>query len=166
MKRIYLLLLLPVFIFSCIEDDEDLNRERIRGSWVNETEYENQTLESTFIFQPNGTFENISKRIQGDGDFQTGILSVSTGNYSFEDGELILRTNTISNAEEWENPPATREELIESDNVSSIPDRAKISFEENNSVMILLFYQCNDTHTGGFSNCAPPTPARYDRIEA
>ncbi|MFD2034962.1 hypothetical protein ACFSKL_09180 [Belliella marina] len=164
MKKIYLFFL-PFLLFSCIEDSDKVNLERVQGTWVHESEHEDQTIESTFTFHSNGTFEQQHRRTQGEGDYEAGILSVSTGSYAFEDGELVVSTQTAFHAEVYENPPATVEELIESGDYFKRTVRAKISFEDNNNAMILLFYECHDIITGGLSNCIEPTPMRYNRVE-
>ncbi|MCH7408658.1 hypothetical protein MM239_04570 [Belliella sp. DSM 111904] len=139
--------------------------ETVQGTWVHEFELENQTIESTFIFYSNGTFERHNDRTQGEGDYETGILSFSTGNYAFEDDKLVVSTQTAFNAEIYENPPATVEELVESHKFFIRTERVEITFEDNNKVMILLFSECHDMITGVLPICAVPTPMRYIRVE-
>ncbi|MCH7401996.1 hypothetical protein ACFOUP_15705 [Belliella kenyensis] len=132
---------------------------------MHKSELIDQSIESTFIFHSNGTFEQEHRRTQGEGDFETGILSISTGIYAFENGELVVSTQTAFHAEVYENLPSTIEDLIDSDDFLKRTVRAKFSFENNFNAMILFFYECHDIITGGLSSCAEPTPMKYIRVE-
>ncbi|MCH7398900.1 hypothetical protein MM236_12920 [Belliella sp. DSM 107340] len=164
MKKIYLVLL-PFLLFSCMDDTDEVNKERVQGTWMHEFLNGDETLQTNFTFNSNGTFESQNVRTQSEGEYELGVLSLSTGTYALEGGELVISDRAYFYAEDYENPPATAEELVESDFEYPIAQRVKISFEDNNSAMILLFYECHDIIPSSFSFCAEPKPIRYDRVE-
>jgi hypothetical protein len=166
MKKIYLLFL-PILLFSCMESSENVEMERLLGVWMHEFSNENETIESTISFKADGTYIIENRRVQSAEGFNPGLIDAYKGKYNLEAGKLTFSDKIFFFTEDFVNPPATLEALRQGENVKYPKQTAKVSFEENNQVMVLL-YDCpgpEPEEDEVLVECLDLGPLHYTRIE-
>ncbi|MCS4433822.1 hypothetical protein NK987_05470 [Aquiflexum sp. XJ19-10] len=124
-----------------MESSENVEMERLLGVWMHEFSNEDETIESTISFIADGTYIIENRRVQSSEGFNPGLIDAYKGKFSLEAGKLTFSDKIFFFTEDFVNPPATIEALRQGENVKYPKQTAKVSFEENNKVMVLL-YDC------------------------
>lgn len=164
MKKSVLSLLSVFLLFSCMDTGDELSFQSLKGKWINQINNENESMDVVYTFQSDGTFENFYIRTGSNEGFGPGILASYSGNYAITEGKLVFSNRKYFYAEDYENPSSDPATLVAQNDFPITSQRADLSFEENKSIMVLV-YECNDMLTGfALSMCMEPKPIRYNRL--
>lgn len=164
MKNAILFILPLCLLFSCVEYGEEFSTQQLEGRWVNEVVNDYESMDNILVFQSNGTYEAFFIRTESNEGFAPGIVGYYKGKYAVADGSLTFSDRRYFYPEDFENPPASPDELLEQNSFPMANQNASLAFENNNKVMVLVF-ECVDFHTGTLSMCLEPEPAYYDKVE-
>ncbi|EOZ91956.1 hypothetical protein A33Q_4049 [Indibacter alkaliphilus LW1] len=164
MKKSLTSMIFLFLIFSCVDYQEEFSARYLEGEWVNELVNDYETLENILVFQMNGTYESFFIRKENSEGFAPGIVGYYQGKYSVMEDKLTFSERRYFYPEDFENPPASPDELLEQNSFPMVNQNASLAFENNNKVMVLVF-ECVDFHTGTLSMCLEPEPAYYDKVE-
>lgn len=163
MKKALLALVPIIFLFSCVDYSEEFSSQTLQGKWLNKISNDYESMDNVLVFQTNGSYEAFFIRTENSEGFAPGIVGYYKGNYAVTDDKLVLSDRKYYDPEDFENPPTEASDMIEQANFPMPNQSAELSFEENKTVMVLVF-ECIDTFGGFAAMCMEPEPTYYDKV--